>query len=489
MEFLDPKFRKRRKTQLFIGYFLMAILVSMLTGFLVLVTQGYGFDSTSRQIVKNGTIFLTSDPDGADIYINGAILNNKTNKRLSLPENTYTFSLQKDNYRDWTREVWVGGSTLRRIVYPKLIPSLLQSEKVAQLSVNASSILTSPTNKWFSVINTTSPSDIYFIETSQPSKEATIISLASATAHSFEGAQLAFVEWDNTDTVVLLKAQYADTTSEYFIVNRKEKSAISLNSLAGIGVYQVKFKGDDFRKVYLLNNLNNELLLIDTNSGTKEIVVAENVAMFASGTQDNAAYIVENKSNDGDKTHSLYYKNNDKTVKMNDINCISDCTLELFSYAGDNYLYFGSVEDGMSIYKNIEITTQDQKQVATYDVVSKIKVAESPKTMLSPSGQFVLISTKEKVVVFDVAYNETFLIDKSVAQVVGWADEFRLLYVAEGNRAAISDFDGSNYYPLDVQLGSTESTRRQTVFSAKLRTMISLDSSQHMTNIYVTDLR
>lgn len=84
MDYLDHKKALRNHITLFVGYILIAIAIVIAA--LILLYQAYGFGVTrSGDVIQNGLTFFSSQPNPADIYINGERKSRTTNARMVLP--------------------------------------------------------------------------------------------------------------------------------------------------------------------------------------------------------------------------------------------------------------------------------------------------------------------------------------------------------------------------------------------------------------------
>ncbi len=63
MDFLDPRKKRAYKIRLYIGYFLMAVALSI--GTLILLFEAYGYDVNHKtgEVIQNGLVFVDSRPE------------------------------------------------------------------------------------------------------------------------------------------------------------------------------------------------------------------------------------------------------------------------------------------------------------------------------------------------------------------------------------------------------------------------------------------
>jgi len=68
--------------------------------------RGYRFDSDTFRFVPNGLLVLKSEPDGAQIYINGQ-LKTATNATITLLPNTYDIEVKKEGFIPWKKRLTI----------------------------------------------------------------------------------------------------------------------------------------------------------------------------------------------------------------------------------------------------------------------------------------------------------------------------------------------------------------------------------------------
>lgn len=91
------------RTRIFV--FLSTVFIVLSVGLvLFLYARGYRFDYDKTQFTPNGLLVIKSDPDGAQVIVNGE-LNTATNATVPLPPATYDISVQKEGYITWNKRL------------------------------------------------------------------------------------------------------------------------------------------------------------------------------------------------------------------------------------------------------------------------------------------------------------------------------------------------------------------------------------------------
>ncbi len=90
-----------------------------------LYARGYRFDTQILKFVPNGLLVIKSDPDGAQVFVNGD-LRGATNSTIPLPPGTYDLRLQKEDYLSWSKRMTIDKEVVTEVTAHlfKTAPSL-----------------------------------------------------------------------------------------------------------------------------------------------------------------------------------------------------------------------------------------------------------------------------------------------------------------------------------------------------------------------------
>jgi hypothetical protein len=98
-----------------VGLFLFTILFVSTVGYIIShFARGYKFDPKKLNFTPRGLLIIKSDPDGAQIFINGD-LKTATNANLSLAPETYDITLKKDGYNSWNKKLAIDKEVVTEI--------------------------------------------------------------------------------------------------------------------------------------------------------------------------------------------------------------------------------------------------------------------------------------------------------------------------------------------------------------------------------------
>ncbi len=102
-------------TKLRVLIFFLTILVVGSVGFAaILYARGYRLNPTNNKLTATGLLVANSDPNGAQILIDGK-LNSATNSTITLPPGSYDVSLKKEGYVGWDKKIVVSDGIVSEI--------------------------------------------------------------------------------------------------------------------------------------------------------------------------------------------------------------------------------------------------------------------------------------------------------------------------------------------------------------------------------------
>lgn len=121
---------------------------------IVFLAQGFRYDFSTGKIIKTGTLVVKTDPKGAQVLLDGEIINNTPFiKRFAVP-GEYSLEIIKENYRPWVKKI---------SILPQQVLYLPQrSAEIALFYQNPQSALVSTTTLDFF----TRDQNIFFVEKS-----------------------------------------------------------------------------------------------------------------------------------------------------------------------------------------------------------------------------------------------------------------------------------------------------------------------------------
>lgn len=92
---------------------LTLLILTAVTGTIILYGRGYRFDLKKKSVEPTGTLVATSSPDGALVYIDDKPAG-ATNTTIPLAPGWYTVKISKDGYISWEKKLHIEGEVVSK---------------------------------------------------------------------------------------------------------------------------------------------------------------------------------------------------------------------------------------------------------------------------------------------------------------------------------------------------------------------------------------
>jgi hypothetical protein len=463
MDFLDPKKERFNNIKLLLGYCLVAIAIAIAT--LVLLYQSYGYNlSQQGTVTQNGLLFVSSQPSGAQIYLNGARYKSDTNSRVVVPADTYTLKIQQAGYRDWQRQVVVNGGDVQHFDYPFLFPSQLKTTSVEDFATSPTLATQSPDKRWLLLNQPGTAGTFREYDFKNPAKPVvTQLSLPDGSFTPGDGTSDSWtqVEWASDNRHLLLEHTYTTgtaTTKEYVLLDRDTPvDSVDLTTSLHLSQDQaVSLFDNRVDQFYLYDQTAQTLQRVNSSDGSVASQLGNILAFKTYGSQ-YILYVTDASPTGKNSTNqvSAVLQAGQKTITLRTLPTgTSTYALNMAQYSGDWYVAVGAANDtGAYIYKN----PQDQT-VTSVDAYPapwrRLPVAGPSYLAFSSNTQFLLAESGQDFVVYDFEnveqyhYHSAKALDAPQTHAT-WMDGDRLQYVS-GGKLQVFDYDYRNRQTLQT---------------------------------------
>ncbi len=457
MDFLDPQKQKMHKVRLLVGYALIAVALAIATTILLYEAYGFGIDKNGK-VIQNGLVFLSTQPDAANIVLNDKMSKSQTNTRLQLPAGQYKVKLQRDGYRTWQREVTVVGGDLQHFDYPFLFPNQLTASSVKQYATAPNLISQSPDRHWAIIQNSGEMTAFELFDLTKPKTPLVAVNVPKSVITPGDGAQSwQEVEWSDDNRHLLLKHLYQKSgqpQSEYVMLDRTDGSQ-SVNVTKTLGgtpdLIQLRDKAYDQYWVYdaSTSTLNTASLKAPTL-----VSYLDHVVSFKPYGSDKLLYVTDQAITPGKVAIKL--RQGDETFALREVAPSSTYLIDMAQYAGDWYVVASSPsENKVYIYKNPVSEIQDKKS-GFPSPIRLLKVTNPNYVAFSANTQYVMTEGGTGFGVYDVfnehqyVYSVNAPLDAPQSHAT-WMDGAHIMYVSGGKRV-VFDYDSTNQQMLDATL-------------------------------------
>lgn len=495
MDFLDPKKSRAHTIRLITGYVLVAIAVILATTLLLYTASGFGVKQ--GKVIQNGLVFISSNPSGANIYLNDQLHNDRSNARLILPAGTYTMKLTRDGYRDWQRALTVEGGSVDHFDYPLLIPQQLVPAAVSGYVTPPALATESPDRRWLLVQPTgqTTSFDVYDLRNPERVRETkTSITLpANVFGLPQTGTRiLELVEWSRDNDHVLFK-HIVGEQSEYVMLSRtKPEESFNLTRRLQLAAGMAVSLQDKKFDRYFIHDAAAQTLSTATSNEIKPVSLLTGVIDYKTYGQDVVLYTTTADAPEGKVSVKLYQDK--QTYQIRNLTSHDAYLLDITAYDGRWYAAVGSAPEG-HVYLYEDPVKRIKRDTSLPPVpVDILKVAAPNYIEFSANSQFLMVENGQDIAVFDVENerSHTYRIDKPIAAPqthVTWMDGYHLRYVSAGT-VTIFDYDGTNMQALSAGTANYLAffdTAYQTLYSLAPAGSEAAVSGQH--SLFATPLR
>lgn len=454
MDFLDPRKKRAYKIRLYIGYFLMAVALSIGTLILLFEAYGYGVNKTG-EVIQNGLVFVDSRPESARIILNG-VFETDTDARLILPEDEYTIKLERNGYRPWQRTFEVEGSIVERLSYPFIFPEKLEARTTKQYQAQPAFATQSPDRRWLLVQQPGGLSGFDVIDLNDPENPTTTFTLPADLFTAGTGDhKLSLVEWSTDNRHVLLNHSFqaeGGSGFEFVMIDRENPTeSFNVNRVFdNVPLAQVALRDKKFDQLYLLDNHN--ALKRGQVASRETVPIASHVRAFKGYGGDTILYVTE----DGASAAKAFVnvRRGDDTYRLRELPRSPHYFVDLARYDGRWYMTVGSdTEQRALVYRNAfdDIARKEPRLPAP---VAILRLDQSVQHLsFSANARFIGIQGGSEFSVYDAEHDRQYRYDTKLKlpaeYKAAWMDGYRYMVVSE-DKVVVFDYDGINMQTLSA---------------------------------------
>lgn len=446
MDYLDPKKQLRHRTVLLVGYVLIGVAIGLSTLVLVMLAYGFNLDK-NRTVIQQGLIFFSSQPDPANIYINGTLKNAKTDTRLALPGGIYDVQLKRDGYRTWQRRIELEGGRVANFDYPLLFPQTLKPQKLQTYTAAPRLMTQSPDKRWLLIEQPGTQGNFDVYDLKSPAKPPAALSLAAnltANATSHETWQLG--EWASDNRHLVLRHDYDDKT-EFIMIDREQPGqSLNLNASltlpeTGVALRLIDKKYDR----YYLHDAAATLQTVSLKAPVAELLL-ERVLSFQTYSDDMVLYVTDDQA-PAEKVQVKLRQGN-ATANIRTLPAGSPYLLTLAEHNRKLFVAAGAAaENKLYVYRDPlgQLAARPGHALVPTHL---LRVTAPNYLQFSDTGQFVMAENGTEFGVYDVRnaagyqYTGSLPLDAPQNQ-ASWMDGHRLVY-SSGGKLTVFDYDQAN---------------------------------------------
>ena len=440
------KAKRALRLRLTLLYMLMVLSVLLLVGGLYLVVQGYRFNRYEGRLQQGGLVQFNSFPTGASIWLDGKIIDKKTQNKLTISAGKHKFSMWREGYNDWNVYRTVVAGDVLWLNYARLVPKELKVDAPLNFAALSSSAL-SYDNRTLALIEDTAQPSISLVNVGSDNPTASRFVLPTALytpVADGESQSFSVVSWARDSKYLLVKHEYADKL-EWLSVNT-ESPELSKNITQSLGIVarELQYSIGDANVMFALST-DNELRRINIDQNNLSGPLAVNVSNFSIYDNNTVMYTTEpGVKNVRQVAYVTVGAKRARVLATYPNNFEGPLMVRASKYSGSPYV---TVANGKTVtILTGDVTPSDTESPAEFKKYAQFNTEDSVKWLgFSPdSHRFVYTQTNNGVVVYDIDSKTkyaTYVPSQTAA--IDWIDEFHFTAVSN-NTLTMYDFDGTN---------------------------------------------
>lgn len=446
MDFLDPRNYRRRAIKLWLGYALGGLVVVVVAVTLLYITFGFGIGKNG-DIIQSGMVFVSSQPNPAQISLNGQPSQSSSNTRLVLPAGRYTINLARSGYRNWQDTISLSGGTVQHVDYPLLIPTKLDTSTVTAFAQPPGLVSQSPDQRWLVVEKPGSLTDFYLYDLKNPTLAPTTISLPPNLLSPGQSQQLEASEWSDDNIHLVLKHIY-DGHTEYILLNRQQPaSSINLTKTLNVPFDSLQLEGKKYNQYFIYQNQGGVLSTVSLQQPTP-VLFARDALTYKTYGNNMVLYTSAVDAPAGEVNVKL--RDGSSTFVIRQLPAGTSYVLDLTTYTGVWYMAMGAAsQNKVYIYEDPVGQLSDNGQAVPLTALS----VPSPNYLsFSDNARYIMAENGTHFGVYDAENEKTYSYSASAPMDAPqshalWLDGNHLAYVS-GGQLAVFDFDSANLQKL-----------------------------------------
>ncbi len=263
-----------RRLLVILGYIGLTALVVAATVLLVAYGQGYAYNFKTGRLIRTALVMIESNPSGVLVTKDGKATGKRTSYRSSFESGSYTFSLSKDGYYPWSKQLAVQWPLVTLAQYVILVP---RHPATATLDTRSQIVLQSMSKDHRHLAYVTGGVDpaVYTLDLGggKPVKAYT-----PRAATPVQGAEtVTGLTWSDDASHLLVVSQ--DTTGQVHRLMAADGSgAVNLTQQYGFTLTGLTFSDANWRQLYWISA--DGLRRLDVGSQAVSAVLATNVSQF-----------------------------------------------------------------------------------------------------------------------------------------------------------------------------------------------------------------
>lgn len=451
-------FKKPSKKQFIIKRVLLAIVAT--TSVLVIVTAtilfllGYRLDSGNGRLEQGALMQFDSQPNGADVYLDGVLVSGKTATKQTTVAGSHTVKMSKQGYETWTRTLTIEAGTLTWLDYARLVPTVRTVQQVATYN-SLHDVAISPDLKWAIAHEKVDTPTFQLLDLRSEEVKARPLALPEPLygEATTEGVTHAFSmhSWNSEGRYMLMQHAYKDQTEWLMVDTQDVARSVNITRLLSVAFTDIQFAGTSSTTLFGLTD--GVVRKIDISAATLSRGLISSVESFTVFNANIISYVGKDPDNAAKRVAGIYRDGEDAPWVLA---VQEDLTLPLRIAAGRYYS-----DDVVAIANGTTLSvlmgsfpsagSENADSLKPYDTVTL--PAASTALSVSPEGDFVLAQSNSQFVSYELEHkrDSTAAIalgeNKTSAASLRWLDRAHV-WNDDGGNLVMRDFNGINAHTI-----------------------------------------
>ena len=426
----------------------MVLAVIVIVAGTILFIMGYRVDSDKGRIEQGALVQFDSQPNGANVAIDGKSINANTPAKQTVIAGQHSFVVNRTNYETWSKTLNVKAGSLEWLDYIRLVPKDLKVESIDSYASVVGEIA-SPDYKWLLVQQRADVPSFQLVDLrSQQVKSSTIVLPATIySSATTPGVTHNFVmeNWDKDGRHVIVKHTFNDK-SEYIVLDTQDlATSVNVSSLLNISLSQVEFSGTSGNILYGVTD--GVIRKLDLSNATISRGLVTNVKRFDMFETNVISYVGVDPANPAHQVAGIY-REGDESARV--LRVVKDLTTPLTiaatRYYSDDFVAISEGQN-VTILKG-RYPSSSEADTSSLKLYDEFKAAANiDATSFSETGSRLVIQSGLTFVGYEVEYkratNASMTTTETTSRALKWLDDAYVWAVYEG-RLSIREFDGAN---------------------------------------------
>lgn len=450
MNMYHPPSKRKQLIRRIAVYSSMSVAVVLLVVALVLIMQGYRFDSQQGRLEQGGLVQFDTIPSGANVTIDGSAFGTQTPAKTTMVSGEHHIQMQRDGYQSWQKSIDVVPGSVLWLRYARLIPNDPPVNQVGQYR-QVSSTVVSPNSHWLAIKESPTDAAIRLVDLSRDDARSRVITLPPSVlsqSSSNVAAKISLVEWDPSNRYIIAKYSYGNTNEWLVIDSENPGRTKNISADLGVTMQKPEFSLRSSRILFAL--IDNSIRRIDIDAMTLSGPLVRNVERFNVYDRATLTYVTGLDVKTKQQSVGYYTEGTERgRVLKSYANHLSP-RISIGDYFGDTYVAIAHGKT-LEIFE-ADLPASDNVSAIPLKPVEAISLpAEARYLDTKTSGRFITAQHQKSYTMYDLELKKTtttrFESKKAQTQKLQWLDNYTLT-TNDSGRAHTYEFDGANQHTL-----------------------------------------